>query len=406
MANTELLAINSITKNKEVGVLFGESIDELMVNYGDVWDWIKKYYTKYRSVPDLDLVKETFPDVDEVDVNGATSYYVDSLRNEFLHNRMEQIIIKSAQALQDNSAPVEVMDKLQRSVAKLNRFTGTAKDIDIMDFEQAEQSYENLREKAAAMGGVPGIPTGLAFIDSVCPRGLQGGDIFTIIGYPARGKSAMVSLLAANAYSLGYKPMIASLEMSADAVRDRIYTVLGSGLFSNSDLMIGNVDADKFRTFASQNKRDSGIIVVENDSGNVMTPNVLQAKIDQHKPDIVFMDYQQLFYDNAKTQDMTGRMRNLSLEIKHLSMVTDLPFVVISSATPDNASNITQPPNVEQTAWSRQLAYDSSLCAAIHRHDGTNIFEIVGAKNRYGDLFAALLDWDIDRGIITEKFEA
>lgn len=405
MANQELRVLNSVSKNNSVQILFGDSIDELFIRYGEVWQWMKQYYMKYRAVPDMDAIQDNFEDVENIETKSQPAYYVDTLRTEFLKSKMDTIITNRALELDDGEEPSIVIDRLQKSLNRLSKFRGGSKDIDIMDFEDAERFYNSLREKSEAMGGVPGISTMIPFIDSACPRGFQGGDIISIIGYPARGKSAMVSLLSANAYSRGFKPMVASLEMTADAVRDRVYTVLGSGLFRNSDLMVGNYDVDNFRTFASRNSNKSKFIVVENEFGSVMTPNTLQSKIDQYRPDILFIDYLQLFHDNGHSENMTTRMMNLSLELKQLAMVNNIPIVVITSATPDGTTNITEPPNVEKSAWSRQIAYDSTVCIAVHKHDDTNIFQIECAKNRYGPLFAGYLEWDIDNGIIKEKFD-
>jgi replicative DNA helicase len=233
---------------------------------------------------------------------------------------------------------------------------------------------------------------------------MQCGDIVSIIGYPARGKSALGALWSAKAIAKGYKPLIFSREMSAEAVQDRIFTIMGSGLFSNSDLMLGNVNPDDFRTFASQYNDEKGWIVDGNGSGE-MTPNFIRGKVDQHRPDFVVIDYLQLFSDNRLTEDMTGRMRNLSLELKAASNYCGIPFVVISSATPPDGGKVDGPPNVERSAWSRQLAYDSTVCVAVHRYDDTNMYQVECAKNRYGPLFSGFLDWDMDKGTYEEKFE-
>jgi hypothetical protein len=41
----------------------------------------------------------------------------------------------------------------------------------------------------------------------------------------------MSSYLACKAWEQGFKPMIISLEMTPEDMRDRIYTMMGSGLF-------------------------------------------------------------------------------------------------------------------------------------------------------------------------------
>ena len=45
------------------------------------------------------------------------------------------------------------------------------------------------------------------------------------------------------------------------------------------------------------------------------------------------------------------------------------------------------------------------MAMAIHRTPDTNIIEVVCRKNRHGTDFDFYLDWDLNRGIITEKYE-
>lgn len=401
---TEVKAINAILKSGDKTELFAPSVDDLFTSYGDVWSHIKGYHDKYGTLPSFDVVKERYPDaIEDVEVPGKTRYYMDELRTEFINNRVESLLTRAGKEYANGTPGNEVKDKLQTALQKLDRFSSTARDLNIMDTEEAKRHYEEVRERAIAMGGTPGVPTGLDFIDASMPLGMQPGDVFSLIGYPARGKSALGTLFAAKAIKRGFKPLIFSREMSAEAVRDRIYTVMGSGLFSNSDLMLGNVNQDDFREFAAKNSGE-GWIVDGNGSGD-MTPNFMRGKVDQHRPDFVLLDYLQLFSDNRLTEDMTGRMRNLSLEIKDMANQCQIPVIVISSATPPDGGKVDGPPNVERSAWSRQLAYDSTICVAIHRYDDTNIYQVEGAKNRYGPLFSGFLDWDMDRGTYEEKFD-
>lgn len=404
---TEVKVINAVLKNQDKQMLFAPSIDDLFSVYGDVWNYIKHYSNTYGEIPSFELIQDRFPgDVEDVKVTGATKHYVDSLRAEYIDRRVENLLTRAGSELSSGTSAGEVKARLQEALNKLDRFSSTARDLSIMDTDEAKRHYDEVRERAIEMGGTPGVPTGLDFVDACMPLGMQPGDVISLIGYPARGKSAMGTLFAAKAIQKGYKPLIFSREMSAEAVRDRIYTVMGSGLFSNSSLMIGDVNPDEFREFASkyENRKDFGHIVDGNGTGD-MTPNFMRGKIDQHRPDFIIVDYLQLCQDNRLTDDMTARMRNLSLELKDLANQTQLPVIVISSATPPDGGKVDGPPNVERSAWSRQLAYDSTVCIAVHRHDDTNLYQVECAKNRYGPLFSGFLDWDMDSGRYEEKTE-
>jgi replicative DNA helicase len=199
--------------------------------------------------------------------------------------------------------------------------------------------------------------------------------------------------------------MIVSLEMSAEKVRDRVYTIKGSGLFSNSELALGQVSMDNFNKFKASQQDKPEFIVVTNTGAGDLTPNMVEAKIDQHKPKMVIIDYAQLASDNANSENITQRMMNQSKEYKRLAVKKQVVIILISSATAESASSADEPPTIEQVAWSRQLAYDADLAFAIHKYDDSNMIAVVCRKNRNGPLFAGFLDWDIDRGIIKEVFD-
>lgn len=400
----ELKVINSVLKNKDIGVLFSESVDDLFVAYGDVWENIKEYHAKYHAIPDLEVIQGKFPDLESVDTTGETQYYLESLKNEFIANRMERLLTKAGKTLTADSAN-EVLQKLQEHLAKLNRFSHSARDSDISDFEEAERYYEEVRERTEALGGVPGLPTGLSFIDSAYTSGLAGGDLIVVLGWTGRGKSLLTTLISCNAWLAGKKPMIVSLEMSENKIRDRVYTILGKGLFRQSELALGAIQTDNFRTFRSQHQDKKPFITVTNDGIRELTPNVIQAKFDQHKPDVVVLDYAQLMSDNANSSDMTARMRNMSKEYKRFAVQNNIPVILISSATPSDGKVSDGPPTIEQVAWSKQLAYDADLAFAVHKYDDSNLIDVVCRKNRNGPLFAGLLNWDIDRGIFKEEFD-
>lgn len=403
----EVKAINAVLKSGDKNALFGPSVDDLFTSYGDIWAHIKEYHDKYGTMPSFETVAETFKgDLADVKVPGQTQYYIDTLRSEYVDNRVESILTTAGVAHREGMKSEQIKVNVQTALAKLDRFTVSGRDLSIMDLENATRRYDEVRERAIAMGGTPGVPFGLDMIDACAPLGMQPGDVTSIIGYPARGKSALGTLFAAKSIQRGYKPLIFTREMSAEAVQDRIFTVMGSGLFSNTDLMLGNINHDEFRDWGTDYRamEDFAYIIDGNGSGP-MTPNFMRGKVDQYRPDYVIMDYLQLFHDNRQTDDMTGRMRNLSLETKDTSNQTGTPFIVISSATPPDGGKVDGPPNVERSAWSRQLAYDSTLSFAVHRIDDTNIYQLEAAKNRYGPLFSGFLEWDIDRGIYEERTE-
>jgi replicative DNA helicase len=193
--------------------------------------------------------------------------------------------------------------------------------------------------------------------------------------------------------------------MSPEEYRERIYATMSRGAFKISDLSRGDVDKDDFRTWAKKNlENKSDFVVVSNEGNSDVTPNFVRGKIEMHKPDLVILDYLQLMNDNGKSQAMTPRMLNLSREIKLLSVDAAIPIVSITAVTDEDNDKRDAPPVLSQVAWSKGIEYDANLAIAVHRYDDTNRVEIVGRKNRHGDLFSVFFEVDFNSGLWVESF--
>lgn len=403
--SAELKVLNSVLQTKDIGTLLTNDVEPFFYAYGDVYEFIGDYYKNYRAVPDIGIVQSKFPGFDEVSVTGDTSYHLDELRQEYIKNRLDSLLVSAAKKLRDGEPAPKVLEGLGVQVGKVQRYTSSVRDLNLMDVEDAARHFDRVKTRTELMGGTPGIPTMFKSIDSTYTTGMSPGHMIVVIGWPGKAKTFFSSLLAVRAWQQGFKPMIISLEMDPETMRNRIYAEMGEGMFSISGLNRGDVNLDDFRSFTKRNFADKdGFIVVAPEGVGEVTPNIVQGKIDQHKPDLVICDYHQLFSDNAKTQDPTRRGMALSRELKLLATRNQIPLIDITAATGSDVSDREQPPIMAQVAWSKSIEYDADLALSVHKHDDSGLVEINGLKNRHGDLFNFLLDWDIDRGIVTEKF--
>ena len=227
--------------------------------------------------------------------------------------------------------------------------------------------------------------------------------LYVVQDYTVTHNSLFGTYLACQAWSAGFKPMIVSLEMTAEEVRDRVYTLMGSGMFSATDFNRGTVDVDSFGSWAETNVADrQKFIIVDSEGQDDVTPRVVQGKIDKHRPDMVILDYQQLFSDNSGGQNEVTRNRNISRDFKRMAMVNKIPVVNLSQATQNDPNDLDDPPLIEQVAWSKGIQHDSDLAIAVHKHQNSNFVEILARKNRQGPLFDFEVNWDVDRGTIEE----
>jgi replicative DNA helicase len=404
--NTEATLISAVCKNKDISTLLAGNVDDLFTSHKDIWEGLKSYYYKFKAVPEAGVLLEKFKDFEiDTNVKAETGYYLDKLKNEYLSNRLKNIILKSRSMLKEDAAS-RVLSEMQAQLASLSKFTSNVRDLDVTDADNAIRHFEATKVRSAEMGGSPGIKTGFEAIDLAYPTGMAPGHLIVAIGWPGRGKTWFTSYLACKAWEQGFKPMIVSLEMSPENMRDRIYTMLGSGLFKASELATGDINLDDFRSWSNKKfENKNGFVLVSNEGMAEVTPATIQGKIDQHKPDLVILDYHQLFSDNKKSQGATERNMNISREFKMLAMTNNIPVIDITAATMDDVSDQDNPPMLSQVAWSKAIEYDADMAIAIHKYTGTQMVEVVSRKNRHGQEFGMYLDWDINRGIVKEIYE-
>ena len=404
--NTEATLISAVCKNKDISTLLADNVDDLFTSHRDIWEGLKSYYYKFKAVPEVGILQEKFKDFDpDINVKAETGYYLDKLKNEFLSSRLKSIILRSGSSLKEDAAS-RVLAQMQSELAGLSRYTNNVRDLDITDAEAAARHFEAVKNRSELMGGAPGIITGFDAIDKAYPTGMAPGHLIVAIGWPGKGKTWFTSYLACKAWEQGFRPMIVSLEMSPENMRDRIYTMLGSGLFRASDLSKGDINIDDFRSWSKKKfEQKNSFILVSNEGNTEVTPATIQGKIDQHKPDLVILDYHQLFNDNKRSNSEVERNRNISREFKLLAVSNAIPIIDITAATADDISDQDNPPMMSQVAWSKAIEYDADMAMAIHRYPGTNMIEVVSRKNRHGHEFDFYLDWDINRGIVKEIYE-
>jgi replicative DNA helicase len=403
--NTESAVITSVCENKDISTVLAENIDEVFTSHRDVWEGLKSYYLKFKSVPDISVLTERFKDFEPAKVKGETAYYLDQLKNEYISGRLRNLLLTSGASLK-TEASSRVIFLMQKELSTLGKLTSSVRDVDLTDFKLAEKHFEAVKTRSDIMGGSPGILTGFKAIDYAYPTGMAPGHLIVMIGWPGRGKTWLSSYLACKAWEQGFKPMIISLEMTPENMRDRIYTMMGSGLFKASDFARGAVDIQAFDDWGTKKFADKNqFILVSNEGAGEVTPATVQAKIDQHKPDIVILDYHQLFADNQGSKAPTERNMNISKSFKALAMNNNIPIIDITAATMDDTSDQDGPPLLSQVAWSKAIEYDADMAIAVHKQPDSNIMEIVSRKNRHGTEFGFYLDWDLNRGIVTEVYD-
>ena len=382
-------------------VLLQANVENLLRTHNDVWNFIRLYFDNNGTVPPASLVVEKFRDFQPVDGVGATKHHLEELQTEYLNDSLKDILRSAAGEVQGGEG-TKALDELITKTSELKKNTSAIRDIDATDLDSAVAYYENVQKMKET--GQVGIKTNLPGFDNYLPSGIMPGQLGVFLAYPGIGKSWMALYFAVQAWKQGKSPLIISLEMSETEVRNRIFAIMGEGLWSHRKLSNGEIEIDMLKKW-HENKVAGRpeFHIISNDSGGEVTPSIIRGKIDQYKPDFVVVDYLQLMSPNQKADSETVRMKNLSRELKLMSIGEEVPIIAISSATPDDVKDLSSAPTLGQTAWSRQIAYDADWVMALGRATNSDIIECVFRKNRNGFMGDFLVQVDFDKGYYRYK---
>jgi replicative DNA helicase len=399
--NTEAKVISAVLQDKQLHVLLQANVETLLRTHNDVWNFIRLYAENNGTVPPVSLVVEKFRDFEIIKEIGATKHHLEELQSEYLNDSLKDILRSAASEVQSGQG-VLALEELITKTSTLKKNTSSIRDIDATDIDSAISYFENVKEQNAL--GQRGIKTGLPGFDNYLPSGIMPGQLGVFLAYPGIGKSWMALYFAVQAWKQGKTPLIISLEMSETEVRNRVFTIMGEGLWSHRKLSNGEVELDMMKKWHTD-KIDGRppFHIISNDSGGEVTPSVIRGKLDQYKPDFVVVDYLQLMSPNQKADNETVKMKNLSRELKLMAISEEVPIIAISSATPDDVKDMSTVPTLAQTAWSRQIAYDADWVMALGRASNSDIIECAFRKNRNGFMGDFLVQCDFDKGYYKYK---
>jgi replicative DNA helicase len=403
--NFEIKLLNSIIDNQEFTTAVTEGVENVFIEYRDIWNFIVSHYDSHGKVPSKDTVKNHFSDFQFYATPEPLSYYIDEARKHSLSFQTRQIVSKANQLLGE-LGPKDALSFLMESTSKLYKYSSSLKDTDLVS--EWRERFDDLKSRANDPDkAYMGIPSGIDVIDKTF-GGWQPGDFVILLGWTGVGKSFIARLFAVNAWKAGYRPLIISLEMNKKQEGQRLDTLLnnGGGHFTNTDLIKANPSIvptyEKWAESTFEGKHP--IHLVTSEGLETADQNMVQAKIDQYNPDLVILDYHGLFDDASGARNETEKAKNLSKAFKRIAVKNNVPIIDVAAVTMSDGHG-DRPPELEEVAWSKQLAYDADLVLAIHREFNSDVFQVVSRKVRRASHFGFYLRWNLETGEWREEWD-
>ncbi len=186
----------------------------------EVYTFIKEFIYEHKAMPKsetvlTDMGLDSLPLAKEV-----SSYYAKQIRERFISDTIKKGYADVQPFLTKESMDVgQGIDCLTETLMTIHRATSK---IDLVDFKDArkyiEQAYKQKKIQGMAGTVLMGYPT----VD-VLSGGMQGGDLVSIVGRPAMGKTWSTLFMAHNAWYNQHKQVLyITLEMTVLAIEQRL----------------------------------------------------------------------------------------------------------------------------------------------------------------------------------------
>lgn len=320
---------------------------------------IQKHMMQYGKVPSAKVFKKKFPDyklVDEDDLEESLTFYCDEVRMKKKHNTMVDALDDVGELIGELETD-EAYNLLQKLVTKIeNEVILTDRIVLNQNTKDRLQDYL----ERAKVQGMTGIPSGLAHVDHVL-KGYNGGELIALLGYTGTGKTWMEIINAVYQSKMGYKVLLITTEMSTKMMIRRVdamWCKLSYSRFRNGNLT--DEELDRYKKYLNMIEGDTDAnLIVEQSTGGVAQ---VAAKIDQYKPDVVYVDGAYLLSDDDSEEDDWKALVRVFRALHKLALAKNVPIV---ASTQSKEKVVT----LQTISFAKALSNDCDVVMAIEQDE-------------------------------------
>lgn len=286
-----------------------------------------KHYNRYGEVPTVTSVRDEFPTAEILAVDDSLEYLLDRFIGYRRYVHVEDMLQEAADVLSKTNDHEVALTIVEKSLTRLYR-EGTPGTSDMFLSREPLNRFAEYLEAEKIAGSLLGLPTGFLKIDEAT-AGLQDGQLITVIAPPKTGKSQVLLQMAINIHRDGHAVLFQSFEMTNSEIRDR------------HDSMRAHTSYNRMRRriLTDPEKNDFQAMLVDmetvpaeftlTDSLHGITVSALSAKIEQHKPEVVFVDGVYLMQDEQSGESNTPQaLTNITRSLKKLAQRLKIPIVI------------------------------------------------------------------------------
>ena len=283
----------------------------------------------------------------------------------------------------------EQLDDAERKILAIAGGQTTGAFVPVKDV--VFDAVDRVSELAKAKGGITGLSTGLATLDSVT-RGLQKSDLIIVAARPAMGKTAFVLNLATHVALQGGTVAFFSLEMPREQLMHRIFCA--EGQIDATRLARGELDDEEWSRLVQVADRmmKTNLYFDDTSSTTVLDIRTRARRLKaEHGLDLIAIDYLQLIQAPGRAENRTLAVAEMTRSLKVLARELNVPIIVLSQLSRATEGRSDKRPMLSDLRESGSIEQDADIVMFLYREDyynqdtkDANITELSIAKHRNG----------------------
>lgn len=271
--------------------------------------------------------------------------------------------------------------------------------IDEPDFETLPELVKDAirRFKDKLDGNVQeGLKTGFTAIDERL-GGMQNGDLIIVGARPSMGKTTYLMNIAENVATAGGRVLVFSLEMTKQAIIDRMIASasgLSMSVIRNPKYQNGGFDEDsQQKLLAGCHKikmMEKRVSIIDKPALDISHVRNIARKFNHaEKLDLIAVDYLQLM--TCKADSRLEEISKISRGLKALAKEINVPLIVLSQLSRDVEKRSDKRPVNSDLRDSGQIEQDADIIQFLYRdevyNEGSNkgLAEVITRKFRNGE---------------------
>jgi replicative DNA helicase len=253
-------------------------------------------------------------------------------------------------------------------------------------------ALEEIEAIGAHGGGISGVPTGFADLDSLT-NGLHPGQMIVVAARPAVGKSALALDFARSAtIRHGLPTVVFSLEMGRNEITMRLLSA--EARVPMHIMRTGQMSDDDWGRLAKRMSEVADAPLFIDDSPN-MSLMEIRAKCrrlkQRHDLKLVIIDYLQLMSSPKRTESRQQEVSEMSRSLKLLAKELGVPVVALSQLNRGPEQRQDKKPMLSDLRESGSIEQDADVVILLHREDAyeresprAGEADLIVAKHRNG----------------------